>query len=256
MLSYHLMGREIQKRIIYYLLTFTRVLDVIQLMEYQHLLGPQFLAAALPPPQQILGLVLHGIVDLSSRACRAVISSGVPRTLIRPGFARGVGFFSIPQFGEYTQLPDGMWRRAIEHHHPGLRIRVSGIHWGVRAVEADTGPYDLVLGADWLHEHLVCVDFFGRTFSIQAPGGRMILSFTGPFGTLAIVDVLPHPPPSPVAQAAPLEPVIDLDEEPEELDPEMGDAGAGAVPVVGGEPVGNGFVGMGDEGDVTDIEMG
>ena len=246
------MGRDIHVHIKFILTDLYEGFDVTQIMVYSHLLGPQFLAAALPPPQPILGMVIHGVVDLSSRAA---ISSGVPRTLIRPGFARGVGFLSIPRYRDYAQRPDGMWYRVIEHHHPRLRLRVSGIHWRVSAVEAETGPYDLVLGADWLHEHLVCVDFFGRTFSIQAPGGRMILQFVGHPAVLAIVDAIPHPPASPVAQAAPPEPVIDLDEEPEDEDPEMGDAGAGAVPVVGGEPVGNGFVGMDDEGGVTDIEM-
>lgn len=226
-------------------------------MEYQHLLGPQFLATALPPPQPILGMVIHGIVDLSSRACHAAISSGVPRTLIRPGFARGVGFLSIPQYGDYAQRPDGMWYRVIEYHHPGLRLRVSGIHWRVRAVEADTGPYDLILGADWLHERRALVDFFGRTISLEAPGGRAILQFIGHPAILAIVDAIPHPPVAPAAPAVPPEPVIDLDEEPEEEDPEedIEGAGDGAVPVLGGEPVGNGFVGMDDEGGVTDIEM-
>ena len=224
-------------------------------MEHPYLLGPQFLAAALPPPQHILGEVLHGIVDLSSRACRAAISSGVPRTLIRPGFARGVGFLSIPQYGDYAQRPDGMWYRVVEHHHPGLRLRVTGIHWKVRAVEAETGPYDLILGADWLHEHRVLVDVYGRSISLQAPGGRMILRFMGHPATLVIVDAIPHPPDFPAAPVVPPEPVIDLDEEPEEEDPQMGVAGAGAVPVVGDEPVGNGFVGMDDGGGVSDVEM-
>jgi hypothetical protein len=195
-------------------------------MEYQHLLGPQFLAAALPPPQPILGMAIHGIVDLSSRACRAAICSGVARTCIRPGFARGVGFYSVPQLGDYAQRPDGMWHRVIEHYHPGLRLRVSGIHWRVRAVEAATGPYDLILGADWLHEHRVLVDVYGRSLSLQAPGGTMILRFVGHPAILEIVAAIPHPPAAPVAPAVPPEPVINLDEEPEEEDPEVEMEGA------------------------------
>ena len=217
-------------------------------MEYQHLLGPQFLATALPPPRPILGLVIHGIVDLSSRPCRAAISSGVPRTLIRPGFARGVGFFSVPQLGDYARRPDGMWYRVIEYYHPGLRLRVSGIHWRVSAVEAETGPYDLVLGADWLHEHRVLVDVYGRSISLQAPGGRMMLRFAGHPAVLGIFDVIPHPPAAPVAPVVPPEPVINLEEEPEEEAP--------AGPVMDDVPIGNGFVAMDDdEGGITDIEI-
>lgn len=225
-------------------------------MEYPHLLEPQILTAALPPPQSLMGMVLHGIVDLSSRPCHVAISSGAPRTRIRPGFARGMGFLSVPQYGDYTQRSDGAWYRIVEHHHPGLRLRVSGFHWVVRAIEAETGPYDLILGADWLYEHRVILDIYGRSISLQTPGGRLFLRFLGHPAVLGIIDAIPHPPPSPVAQAAPLEPEIDLDEEPEELVPEAGDAGAGAVPAMGGEPAGNGFVGMDEEGDVTDIEMG
>ena len=231
-----------------------RVLDVTQIMEYPHLLEPQILTAALPPPQYLMGMVLHGIVDLSSRSCHAAISSGAPRTRIRPGFARGMGFLSVPQYGDYTQRSDGAWYRIIEHHHPGLRLRVSGFHWVVRAIEAETGPYDLILGADWLHEHRVIVDIYGRSISLQAPGGRLFLRFLGHPAVLEIIDAIPHPPvapDAPVAPAAPVvppEPVIDLEEEPEEEDP--------AGPVVGDAPVGNGFVAMDDdEGGITDIEV-
>ena len=185
-------------------------------MEYHNLYGPQYLAAALPPPQPILGMVIQGIVTLSSRDCRAIISSGAPRTLIRPAFARGVGFLSIPQHGDYVQRPDGSWYRAIEHYHPGLRLRVDGVHWRVRAVEAETGPYDLILGADWLHEHRALVDVFGLSLSLQAPGGRVILQFSGQPSILGIVGVLPQPPAAHVAHAPPPEPVIDVEEEPEE----------------------------------------
>ena len=137
-------------------------------MEYQGLLGPQALADALPPSHDRFGLVLHGTLILSSRSCHALISAGAPRTTIRPTFARGVGFYSVPRFGDLAQRPDGSWYHTIEHYHPGLRISVAGLLWRVCAVEDDTGPFDLILGADWLHGHHGIVDIYARTVSLEA----------------------------------------------------------------------------------------
>ena len=223
-------------------------------MEYPILLEPQVLTAALPPPQSLMGLVLHGTVDLSSRPCHAAFSTGAPRTRIRPGFARGVGFLSVPQYGAYAQRADGAWYRTVEHHHPRLHLRVSGFHWVVRAIEAETGPYDLIFGADWLHEHRGIVDIYGRSISLQAPGGRLFLRFIGLPAVLGIIDAVPHQLIAPVAPAAPAAPVVppapvvDLEEEPEEEAP--------AGPVMGDAPVGNGFAAMDEEeGGITDIEV-
>ena len=218
-------------------------------MEYQNLLGPQLLAEALPAPHDVFGLVLHGTLLLSSRNCGALVSTGAPRTIIRPSFAKGIGFYSVPRYGDWAQRPDGSWYHAIEHYHPGLRVTVAGIHWRVRAVEADTGPFDLILGMDWLYAHRAIVDIASRTLSLDAPGGRMVLRFLGHPAILAIVDVIPHPPVAPVAHAAPPAPIVDLEEEPEE---EMEEDDVGIAPHGIDEPVGNGFIVHGEDGAVTD----
>ena len=168
-----------------------------QIMEYPNLLGQQYLGGVLPAPQDLFGMTIHGTLILSSRSCHAVIASGAPRTLIRSTYARGVGFFSVPRPGPYAQRPDGFWYRTIEYFHPSLRICVQGMHWRVRAVEADTGPYDLILGADWLHEHRVLVDVFGRSISMEAPGGRAVLQFEGHPAILTLVQFIVAPPPEP-----------------------------------------------------------
>ena len=135
----------------FYILTILYVgSDLKQIMNHQNFLDVPALLGALPPPRDGLGHTLHGILMLSDRACSAIISSGAPRTFIRPGFARGVGFHSVPRPGEHAQRADGSWHPTVEHYYPTLRISISGIHWRVRAVEGATGPFDLVLGADWL----------------------------------------------------------------------------------------------------------
>ena len=222
--------------------------DLAQIMEYQGLLGAQALADVLPPPQDLFGLVLHGTLVLSSRSCYALISTGAPRTLIRPTYARGVGFYSVPRLGGLAQRPDGSWFRATEHYHPSLHMSIAGLLWRVRAVEDDTGPFDLILGADWLHGHHGIVDIFARTVSLEAPAGlgRMVMQFVGQPPVLEVVDVIPPPPAIP---AAPAVPVVDLEEEPEE---QVEEDVAGAAQHIVDEPVGNGFIMNGEDGVVTD----
>ena len=178
-------------------------------MEYQGLLGLQALTDVLPPPRDRFGLALHGILILSSRPCHALISAGAPYTTIRPAYARGVGFYSVPRYGDLVQRQDGTWHPAIEHFHPTLHISIAGILWRVRAVEEDTGLYDLILGADWLHGHHGIVDIYARALSLEAPAGmgRMMLQFLGQPPVLTVVDVIPPPP----------APVVDLEVEPEEV---------------------------------------
>ena len=86
-------------------------------------------------------------------------------------------------------------------------------------MEEDTGPYDLILGADWLHGHHGIVDIYARTLSLEAPAGlgRMVLQFLGQPPVLEVVDVILPPPVIPIAPAAPPAPVVDLEVEPEEV---------------------------------------
>ena len=127
------------------------------------------------------------------------------------------------------------------------------MHWRVRAVEAETGAYDLILGADWLHEHRVLVNVFGRSISLEAPGGRAVLQFEGHPTILTLVHFVVEPPP---------EPEYEPESEPEEEEPEEVPEEDADVEVVlvddevdDEEPLGNGFLEVGDDGDVTDDEM-
>ena len=187
-------------------------------MDPYHLRDEQELTDALPPPRDGLGYVLRGTLMLSYRACSAIVSPGAPRTFIRAGFARGVGFHSVPRPGELGQRLDGSWRPVVEHYYPTLRIAVSGISWRVRAVEGGTGPFDLVLGADWLHYHRAVVDIFERTLTLGAPGGRVVLRFVGVPAVLTITSFIHDPPAAPVI---PLAPDFEPEEEPEEEEDEL-----------------------------------
>ena len=186
---------------------------VLQIMQIQGHFDHQYLIGVLPAPQDLTGLTIHGILDLSSRACHAIVATGSPRTIIRPAFARGFGLPSVPRHGPFVQQPDGSWQRVVEAYHPSLHVWVQGMHWRVRAVEADTGPYDLILGADWLHEHQALVSIYGKTVSVQAPGGRAVLRFSGHPAILSLEHFVHDPPPSPdyVPESEPEE------EEPEEV---------------------------------------
>ena len=194
-------------------------INLTQIMDPHPLRDEQELAAALPPPHDSTGYILHGILMLSHRACSALISSGAPRTFIRPGFARGVGFHSVPRPGEHVQRLDGSWHTVVEHYYPTLRIAVSGISWRARAVEGVTGPFDLVLGADFLYYHRGSVDLYERTLTLGAPGGRVVLRFVGAPAVLTVTSFIQDPPASPVV---PLAPDFDPEEEPEEEEPEEG----------------------------------
>ena len=143
-----------------------------QIMAQRDLLIRQYLAEV---PPLIFGYRVYGIVTLSSRTCIALISTVALRTHISPVFARSAGFYSEQRDGDWTRRPDGSLYRPTERFHADLHISVAGIHWRVRAVEADTGPFDLILGMDWLQEHHSQVHVHGVSFSLQAPGGRMVL---------------------------------------------------------------------------------
>ena len=193
-----------------------------QTMDPSHLRDEHELAAVLPPPHDSLGYCLRGVLMLCHRACSAIVSSGAPRTFIRPGYARGMGFHSVPRPGEHVQSLDGSWRQVTEHHYPILRIAVSGFTWRVRAVEGGTGPFDLVLGADWLYYHRAVVDLFERTLTLGVPGGRVVLRFLGAPAVLAITSFVQDPPAAPaVPLAQDSEPEEDPEEEPveDEVDP-------------------------------------
>ena len=183
--------------------------NLTQIMDPYHQRDEQDLIDALPPPHDGLRYVLHGTLMLSYRACSAIVSPGAPRTFIRAGFARGVGFHSVPRPGELGQRLDGSWRPTIEHFYPTLRLAISGISWRVRAIEGGTGPFDLVLGADWLHYHRVVVDIYAQTLTLGAPGGRVVLQFVGAPAVLTITGFIHDPPAAPVAPPA-------LESEPEE----------------------------------------
>ena len=181
-------------------------------MSYPHLLASHVLTHALPDPQDMLGVTLHGTISLSDRSCRAMISTGAPRTLIRADYARGVGFLAVPRHGEYVQRLDGSWHRTIEHYHPNLRLCVENYRWRVRPVEGDTGAFDLILGADWIYDHQVVVDVYGRSFTIARSIGRMELQFAG---DPAVLELVPGPPAAPPVPSPSPEP----EEEPEEEEP-------------------------------------
>ena len=201
-------------------------------MAFPNLLAPHVLIHALPEPQNMLGMTLHGTISLSDRPCRAVISTGAPRTLIRADYARGVGFLSVPRQGRYVQRADGSWHRTIEYYHPTPRLCVEGYQWRVRPVEGDTGAFDLILGADWLYDHQVVVDVYDRSFTIARSFGRLELQFAG---DPAVLELVPSPPAAPHAPAPAPEP--EPEEEPEEEED---------------EPMGNGFIEVASDGEVAD----
>ena len=155
---------------------------------------------------------MHGTISLSDRSCRAVISTAAPRTLIRGDYARGVGFHSVPRHGDYVQRLDGSWHRAIEQYFPNLRLCVENYAWRVRPIEGDTGAFDLVLGADWIYDHQVVLDVYGRSFTIARSFGRVELQFAG---DLRVLEMVPEPP----AAAAALSGSSEPQEEPEEDEP-------------------------------------
>ena len=145
-------------------------------MAQRDILIRQYLAEA---PPLFFGFRVYGMVTLSSRTCIALISTVAPRTHISPVFTRSEGLHSEQRDGDWTRRPDGSRYRPIERFHADLHISVAGIFWRVRAVEADTGPFDLILGIDWLQEHHSHVHVYGVSFTLQAPGGRMVLQFRG-----------------------------------------------------------------------------
>ena len=136
-----------------------------------------------------------------------------------------MGFAPVPRLGDWVRLPDGSRARPIEDTYPDLRISVQDISWRVRAVEADTWPFDLILGGDWLREHDVLVHDFGTSVSLRVTRGRIVLQFMGHPATLDIVDCIPEPHVAPVAPVTPPAPAVAPPEAPEE-------GHAGIVPAI------------------------
>lgn len=111
---------------------------------------------------------LHGLCDLSGITARALISVSSSHSTISPDLVIASGF-EVRETGRWRILPE-LGRRVSEKYCPGLHVDTQNGQWSVEPLLGYTGPYEIILGMDWLTKHHVLVDCAQNTLVFWAPG--------------------------------------------------------------------------------------